>query len=113
MRGKQELDGVEPILWSIPSSQALVEVHQLNGVSVLGPDGVSQLGLQLGHSYGAVKERTVVRIRRLMKPAKAASFVSADEETLLIIRREFIPSTPGTPQGSPGGGDLGDNSRFQ
>lgn len=65
-------------LWSIPSSQALVEVHQLNGVSILGLDGVSQLRLQLGHRYGAGKDRKEVRIHRLMKPAKAASFVSAD-----------------------------------
>lgn len=35
-----------------------------------------------------------MRIHRLMEAAKAASFVSADEETLLIIRREFISHPP-------------------
>lgn len=34
-----------------------------------------------------------MRIHRLMEPAKAASFVSADEETL-IMRREFISHPP-------------------
>lgn len=45
----------------IPSSEAFVEVHQLNSVSVLGPDGVSQLGLQFGHSDGAENDREEVR----------------------------------------------------
>lgn len=47
----------------VPSSEAFVEVHQLNGFSVLGPDGVSQLGLQFGHSDGAEKDREEVRTR--------------------------------------------------
>lgn len=37
------------------ASQAFVEVDMFHGVSVLRHNGVSELGLQLGHSDGAAK----------------------------------------------------------
>lgn len=44
---------VEPIILLL-SSEAFVEVDMLHSVSILRPDGVSQLRLQLGHGHGAV-----------------------------------------------------------
>lgn len=89
----------------------------MDSVSILGPDGVSQLGLQLGHSYGAVKDRkenaplkqlTRFRVRvvhRLKKTLEKATddsnyYVSPKKD---MLQRFHLPSIPETFWCSPGG----------